>query len=221
MVRDGATRWNSTAELLRWALQLHEAINLLVISEQHNRSRSAHLKCFQLTKPEWDILDKLFPLLEVFILDFICGSWLTDLCSQVLLLAMQQISQSKTPLVHEVIPVFDIITRALNDHLADVTLPPAIQMAAARGRTMLNKHYRLTDDSIVYRITMCMSSHIHNHITTNFPTLQCCILDIRHHTSTKQDGLVSGLAPLKAFCMRSGSWTISQWLRQSRTHLSR
>jgi hypothetical protein len=36
MVRDVATRWNSTTELLRRALQLHDAINLLVISEQHN-----------------------------------------------------------------------------------------------------------------------------------------------------------------------------------------
>jgi len=36
MVHDVATRWNSTAELLERALQLHEAINLLVIAEQHN-----------------------------------------------------------------------------------------------------------------------------------------------------------------------------------------
>ena len=65
MVRDVATRWNSTAELLERALQLREALNLLVISEQHNRPRSARLKHFQLSKQEWDLLDKLFPLLEV------------------------------------------------------------------------------------------------------------------------------------------------------------
>ena len=65
MVRDVATRWNSTAELLGCALQLHEAINLLVISEHYNRPRSVRLRRFQLTKLEWDLLDKLFPLLEV------------------------------------------------------------------------------------------------------------------------------------------------------------
>ena len=65
MVRDVATRWNSTAELLERALQLREALNLLVISEHHNRPRSARLKRFQLSKAEWDLLDKLFPLLEV------------------------------------------------------------------------------------------------------------------------------------------------------------
>jgi hypothetical protein len=88
---------------------------------------------------------------------------LIDLRSQVFLIAMKQISQSKTPLVHEVIPIFDIITRALDDHLADVTLPPAVRMAAAWGCTMLNKYYGLTDNSIVYRITMCKSSRVHDH----------------------------------------------------------
>jgi hypothetical protein len=65
IVRDVATRWNSTALMLGRAMKLREAINLLVISEQHNKPRSARLKRFQLSKAEWDLLDKLFPLLEV------------------------------------------------------------------------------------------------------------------------------------------------------------
>ena len=72
-------------------------------------------------------------------------------------------SQSKTPLVHKVIPIFNIITRALDEHLDDVMLPPAIRKAAAQGHTMLNKYYGLTDDSIIYRIMMSMlySKNIH------------------------------------------------------------
>ena len=77
---------------------------------------------------------------------------------QVFLIATHQISQSKTPLVHEVIPIFDIITRALDEHVEDLTLPPAVHMAAVRGRVMLNKYYGLTDDSIIYRIGMRMLS---------------------------------------------------------------
>ena len=69
MVCDVATQWNSTAELLGRALQLHEALNLLVISEQHNQPRSACLKCFQSSKQEWDLLDKLFQLLEASFID--------------------------------------------------------------------------------------------------------------------------------------------------------
>jgi hypothetical protein len=52
MVHDIATQCNSTAKLLKCAQQLHEAIDLLVFAEQHNQPWSAHLKCFQLIKPE-------------------------------------------------------------------------------------------------------------------------------------------------------------------------
>ena len=60
MVHNVATHWNSTAELMECALLLHKALNLLVNFEQHNRPRSSHLK--------WELLEKLFPMLEVVIL---------------------------------------------------------------------------------------------------------------------------------------------------------
>ena len=158
MVRDVATRWNSTAVLLERALQLRDGLNLLDIVEQHNWPRSVRLKRFQLTKQEWELLEKLFPLLEVsthisrsIVIYFL-------IYSQVFLIATKQMSQSKAPLVHEVIPLFDIITRTLDEYHDDLTLPPAIRVAAARGRTMLNKYYGLSDDSIIYQIAMCMSS---------------------------------------------------------------
>jgi hypothetical protein len=68
---------------------------------------------------------------------------------------MKQMSQSKTPLVHNVIPVIDIITQALNDYSDDTALPLAMHMATLNGRTLLDKYYGLTDESIVYRIAMC------------------------------------------------------------------
>jgi hypothetical protein len=84
---------------------------------------------------------------------------LSDVCSQVFLIVTKQMSQSKTPLVHKVIPIFDIINWALDEHVDDVTLPAAVRMAAACGRTMLNKYYDLTDDSVIYWIAMCKSSY--------------------------------------------------------------
>jgi hypothetical protein len=65
MVHDVATRWNSTAELIKLALALRKALNLLINLKQHNRPRSSRLKRFHLTKQEWELLEKLFPLLEV------------------------------------------------------------------------------------------------------------------------------------------------------------
>jgi len=67
------------------------------------------------------------------------------------------ISQHKTPLIHQVIPIFDIITSALDDCVDNGDLVPAVRHAALRGILMLNKYYALTDDSIVYRIAMSES----------------------------------------------------------------
>ena len=64
-------------------------------------------------------------------------------------------SQSHTPLLHQVIPLFDGITHALDDHASDIRNVPAVHMAAVRGQVMLNKYYGLTDDSVMYRIAMC------------------------------------------------------------------
>jgi len=59
------------------------------------------------------------------------------------------------PLLHHVIPLFDIITRKLDQFVDDGKLHPAIRTAAARGRTMMNKYYGLSDDSVMYRVAMC------------------------------------------------------------------
>jgi len=65
MVRDVATWWNSTSELLARALQLRKALNLLVGYEQHNKPRSARLLRFKLSTAEWELLEQLWPLLDV------------------------------------------------------------------------------------------------------------------------------------------------------------
>jgi hypothetical protein len=139
MIRSVATRWNTTSELIGRALQLREPLNLLVNLEQHNRAgRGARLHRFKLSRQEWELLSQLHPLLEVF------------------LVATQKISQSNTPLIHEVIPIFDVLTRALDDYADDKNIFPAVRAAARRGRALLNKYYGISDESIVYRISICM-----------------------------------------------------------------
>ena len=39
MVRDVSTQWNSTASMIAQALQLWEALELLIVMEQHNRAQ--------------------------------------------------------------------------------------------------------------------------------------------------------------------------------------
>jgi hypothetical protein len=137
MIRAVATRWNTMAELIGRAVKLREPLNLLVNLEQHNRgSRGVCLLRFKLSKQEWELLSQLYPLLEVF------------------LEATKKISQRSIPLLHDVVPIFDILTRVLDDYIDDQEKHPAIRATAHRGHAMLNKYYGLTDKSIMYRIAM-------------------------------------------------------------------
>jgi hypothetical protein len=76
---------------------------------------------------------------------------------QIFLHATKKISQSKIPLIHEVIPIIDVITHVLDDFIADSTKFPIIHAATRRGLAMINKYYGLTDNSVIYRVAMCLS----------------------------------------------------------------
>lgn len=65
MIRDVSTRWNSTAELIQRALELEDALKILVLMEAHNKSQGVRLRRFRLTEAEWDLLKEISPLLDV------------------------------------------------------------------------------------------------------------------------------------------------------------
>jgi hypothetical protein len=54
----------------------------------------------------------------------------------------------------------DRLNDALDDFAADSDMFPAVRMAAIRGRAVLNKYYGKTDESVMFRIAMSMSSII-------------------------------------------------------------
>jgi hypothetical protein len=68
--------------------------------------------------------------------------------------ATKRISTNHTPLLHHVIPLFDIIMRKLDEFIDKRNLHPAVCTAAAQGHTMMNKYYGLSDDSVMYRVAM-------------------------------------------------------------------
>ena len=51
--------------MVEWALQLREALKLLVVMEQHNCPRGARLGHFKLLKDKWELLTQLFQILDV------------------------------------------------------------------------------------------------------------------------------------------------------------
>ena len=79
---------------------------------------------------------------------------------QVFLYATKKISESNTPLLHQVIPIIDSLTTALDEFIDNAALGSAVRHAALRGMLMLNKYYGRTDESIVYRIAMSQSLFI-------------------------------------------------------------
>ena len=54
--------------MVEWALQLHEALMLLVGMSQYNKLQGGPLNCFKLLKLEWELLSQLFPLLDLHIM---------------------------------------------------------------------------------------------------------------------------------------------------------
>jgi hypothetical protein len=66
-------------------------------------------------------------------------------------------SQSKTPLLYQVIPVIDALTRMLETARSNKANFPAVRAAASKGMAVLNKYYGKTDESIMYRCTMSKS----------------------------------------------------------------
>jgi len=157
MIHDVSTRWNSTAELVQWALELAPALRILSVMAEYNKvGCGVHLERFQLSPEEWKIFSDLSPLLDVsYYLNIIHRF---NEHNQVFLFTTNQISTNKIPLIHQVIPIFDIIMTTLEDNIENDTLPLIVRHAALRGYYMLNKYYSLTNDSIVYRIAMSKSS---------------------------------------------------------------
>lgn len=68
--------------------------------------------------------------------------------------ATKEVSKSKVPLIHDVIPFIDGLTAMLDEVIDDVLISLTVRHAALRGVLLLNKYYAKTDDSIIYRIAM-------------------------------------------------------------------
>ncbi|KAF8584156.1 hypothetical protein K439DRAFT_1346748, partial [Ramaria rubella] len=125
---DVSTRWNSMAELLSVTIKVYKAINDIT-----DKCANKVTKLW-LSKKEWQIARDLLPgLLEI----------------------TKHISRSNVPMLHKVILLIDNISHALNSLITNVDLHLSICHAAFRGRTVLNKYYSKTDQSELYRLSLC------------------------------------------------------------------
>lgn len=101
LARPVATRWNSIAEASARAIDIRPALDRLVELDCYN-TRNMWLKPLKLSAVEWTVLTQLRKVLDYF------------------LYATNYISQSSTPLLHQVIPSLDLLTTELEKKLADL-----------------------------------------------------------------------------------------------------
>ncbi len=68
--------------------------------------------------------------------------------------ASERMSSSGVPLLHEVIPLFDLLISKFEDIIVNTNLFPGVRAAAIHRRAVLCKSYSKTDDSYMYRMAM-------------------------------------------------------------------
>ncbi|GJE97034.1 hypothetical protein PsYK624_132440, partial [Phanerochaete sordida] len=140
MIRAIPTRWNSLAQAIGRVLKLRAPLTRLLKLPKYNKKGKKGLARFYLEDEEWDLLTQLHGVLVIF------------------LKATERISQSNVPLLHEVIPVIDIISGWLIESMAnaDGALSTQVRYGAVLGWKLLNKYYSATDESIMYRCIMML-----------------------------------------------------------------
>lgn len=76
--------------------------------------------------------------------------------SQLLNNATNRISTSQYPMIHEVIPIMDLLNNRLEVFFNDTSLPGVVRQGIQRAIIVLDKYYALTDESIMWKTAMCM-----------------------------------------------------------------
>ncbi|OJT15390.1 Zinc finger BED domain-containing protein RICESLEEPER 3 [Trametes pubescens] len=131
--RDVKTRWNSTYEMLRVAIEYRAAVDMLCANKSNG------LRSFELTPQEWKTAKQLRHVLKVF----------KD--------ATTFFSQGRVPNLAAVIPAIDHIDAHLTTISRDEEkFSQPIRIACGLAKETLNKYYSLTDNSISYRIAMVL-----------------------------------------------------------------
>lgn len=146
MPRDVATRWNSTHDMLEFAVDYERPIKGLTVDLE------CKLTDLQLTEDEWKYAGELATALGV------CSFFFLVLYT---LLKLSKIFKEATLLfsrddatVTTVIPHMDRIDRALTTDTTKLKFCTVIRAALLMGKRTLNRYYSKTDESELYRVAM-------------------------------------------------------------------
>ncbi|KIL55363.1 hypothetical protein M378DRAFT_90997, partial [Amanita muscaria Koide BX008] len=129
MPRDVKTRWNSTCNMLAFAVEYQHVI------DQIAGERESNLREYELQGREWAVAKELRDVLEDATLFF---------------------SRETAPNLSMVIPAMDLIHDVLDTRSVSTNFSVAIKAALNIGKYTLNQYYTKTDYSETYQIAMGM-----------------------------------------------------------------
>jgi len=152
MPRDVSTRWNSTYDMLEFALHYRAALDTMT------DDRDMKLRHFELSKKDWDMAAELCKALRVCFTFPCCLLPLLTLQLKIFKHGTLFFSRD-TPSISTVIPAMDHIDEYMATASQDSKYSEAIRAALALGKRTLNRYYDKTDHSEVYRIAMGTLSH--------------------------------------------------------------
>ena len=135
MPRNVTTRWNSTYDMLNFALEYREAIDILTANQQNK------LRAYELNEWEWAIARQLSKILEVHKRWCHCLSMALSSSIIQILKDVTLFFSCSTPNLATVIPVMDFINDKLTAHAHDQTMSPAVKAALEIGKKTLNRYY--------------------------------------------------------------------------------
>jgi hypothetical protein len=155
MPRDVSTRWNSTYDMLDFAVGYQSAI------DDMTGDKSTNLRKYELDDGEWKIAEQLRDTLRVRVSQTFKGPiWQINSqfeYSRYLLQIFKDATlffSRSTPCLAMVIPAMDHINETLTNNSLDHKFEPSIRAALGIAKKTLNRYYNATDQSEVYRIAM-------------------------------------------------------------------
>lgn len=161
MVKCVPTRWNTMYNVINRALRLKEPLHYLCVANSSNlrsMTPSKRLNRFDLSDEQWELMGQFEKPLEVsyrFSCNMLCHFQIVIV--QLLNEATCRISTSSYPMLHQVIPMMEILFTEFEAMVNDVDLPDILRRAVQKGLIVLDKYYSLTDESIMWKTVMRMS----------------------------------------------------------------